>query len=599
MIQYLRKFFYVLSTRKEKFFILIAMFTLTSILEVLGIGLIAPFVSLASRPDTLREISILNWLYEVLGLNSNTELLGLIALTIIVIFLVKTGLYIFAQNYVFRYSFNQESLLVSRLIKGYLGAPYTFHLKQNSSHLINNITVESSKFIHYGLLSVLNVISNSFIVLILLLLLAKSNMILLASISATLLPIFLIFQRMGGTFKRLGVIQSTSRENMIRTVNHGLGGLKETRIIGCEKYFLDQVNQQTSEYERSMGSLFTAQVLPRAILEVVIIIFLIVYLTVSQIFFGLRFDELAPVIGVFTFTALRLIPAFNHLIQGFISLRNSGHILDVLYLNLKEIESSRIKKSPIRNKNLIDKVENRKSINPALEFENLVELNNITYRYPNTDNPAICGISLKIRKGESVALIGKSGSGKTTLVDVILGLLQPESGDIWVDNQSVYHDLDRWQNLIGYIPQTIFLMDDTIERNIAFGVPDDLIDYKKLNEAIQMAQLEDLVDHQLPEGLKTFVGERGVRLSGGQRQRIGIARALYHEREILVLDEATSALDNETEKLVSQSVQNLSGKKTIIIIAHRLTTIKHCDRVYMLENGSVAKTGTYQEVVPT
>ena len=193
-------------------------------------------------------------------------------------------------------------------------------------------------------------------------------------------------------------------------------------------------------------------------------------------------------------------------------------------------------------------------------------------------------------------MIGKSGSGKTTLVDIILGLLDPKAGDILVDGKSIYNNLRSWQDMVGYIPQSIFLIDDTVERNIAFGVPDRLIDTERMYQAIKAAQLEELIA-QLPEGIKTQVGERGVRLSGGQRQRIGIARALYHERKILVLDEATSALDNETERLVSDAIKSLAGTKTLIIIAHRLTTVEHCDRVYLLEKGRVVESGSYREVV--
>ena len=209
---------------------------------------------------------------------------------------------------------------------------------------------------------------------------------------------------------------------------------------------------------------------------------------------------------------------------------------------------------------------------------------------------ALNNVNFEIKEGDFTVLLGLNGAGKTTLVDVILGLLYPEGGEIMVDNVSIYKDIRSWQNLIGYIPQSIFLMDDTVEKNIAFGVPDHLIDGEKLNNAIKSAQLEELVE-QLPNGIKTSVGERGVRLSGGQRQRIGIARALYHEREILVLDEATSALDNETEGLLNEAIKSLAGKKTLIIITHRLSTIEHCDNVYLLEKGRVSKSGSYQEVV--
>ena len=201
-----------------------------------------------------------------------------------------------------------------------------------------------------------------------------------------------------------------------------------------------------------------------------------------------------------------------------------------------------------------------------------------------------------IKKGESIALIGKSGAGKTTLVDVILGLLQPQQGDIKVDSHSIYCNLRNWQNLVGYIPQSIFLIDDTLEKNIAFGVPQDAIDRPQLYQAIKAAQLEEVVEN-LPDGLQTIVGERGLLLSGGQRQRVGIARALYHEREILVLDEATAALDNETESLITKAITSLSGTKTMIIIAHRLTTVKHCDRIYLMEKGRIIKSGSYEKVV--
>jgi ATP-binding cassette, subfamily B, bacterial PglK len=232
----------------------------------------------------------------------------------------------------------------------------------------------------------------------------------------------------------------------------------------------------------------------------------------------------------------------------------------------------------------------------TLPFNREVVVDQAAYRYPTATEASLKGISLHLKKGQSIGLIGRSGAGKTTLVDVLLGLLTPETGDIRVDGQSIYGDIRAWQNMIGYVPQNIFLTDDTLERNIALGVPDHLIDYERLEQAVQAAQLGDMVA-MLPDGLRTVLGERGTRLSGGQRQRVGIARVLYHDREILVLDEATAALDNETELLISDAVKALGGTKTLIIIAHRLSTIEHCDCIYMLERGQVVKSGTYEEVV--
>jgi ATP-binding cassette, subfamily B, bacterial PglK len=344
--------------------------------------------------------------------------------------------------------------------------------------------------------------------------------------------------------------------------------------------------------------------MPRIIIEALLITFLVAFASISQLFFNRNIEELSSVLGVFAIASIRLIPSVSGIVGEISSLQNNSFILDKLYMDLKEIDSTvrplEVESSGIRN----DK--NKKMIsypitfnqpsNSAMKFDNEVTLQSIVYRYPQAQEDSLKGVSLTLKKGKSIALVGKSGAGKTTLADIILGLLTPSTGDILVDGQSIYANLRGWQNLIGYIPQSIFLMDDTIERNIAFGVPDELIDAKRLYKAIQSAQLEDLI-HQLPEGIKTITGERGVRLSGGQRQRIGIARALYHEREILVLDEATSALDTETENLVSEAIRALGGTKTLIIIAHRLSTIEHCDRIYMLEEGRVTHTGTYREVI--
>jgi len=297
-------------------------------------------------------------------------------------------------------------------------------------------------------------------------------------------------------------------------------------------------------------------------------------------------------------TAFRILPALSNSAGQISTLRNSSYALERISYDLKELETVQVgdqaaRAIPYPNSKLSSDNNRLHSTHPSIR---LIALDAVTYGYPRSAEVAIHDVSLEIKKGQSIALIGKSGAGKTTLVDVILGLLIPQEGDIKVNNQSIYNDLRSWQNTIGYIPQSIFLIEDTIEKNIAFGIPEELIDPYQLQKAIQAAQLEELVS-RLPDGVKTEVGERGVRLSGGQRQRIGIARALYHEREVLVLDEATSALDNETEGLVTESIKSLSGTKTMIIIAHRLTTVEHCDCLYLMDQGRIIKSGTYQEVV--
>ena len=302
-------------------------------------------------------------------------------------------------------------------------------------------------------------------------------------------------------------------------------------------------------------------------------------------------QELIPVLSVFAIASIRLIPASSNFAGGLSLLRNTAYTVDKLY-TISKAWKQRLGRAPIGPSALTPHTPNDR----VLTLDHDIVLEALTYRYPNTAIAALDDISLTIQKGQSIALIGKSGSGKTTLVNVLLGLLMPETGDIRIDNHSIYTNLQAWQHLVGYIPQSIFLTDDTIARNIAFGVPDRTSTPSGSHRPLQPPSSQELID-DLPDGLHTQVGERGIRLSGGQQQRIGIARALYHQKEVLILDEATAALDNETERLVTEAIKALSGVKTILIVAHRLTTVAHCDHVYVMDHGRIVKSGLYQEVV--
>lgn len=598
MIKYFSKVLYVLTGRKRALLFLLLLFILTSVLEALGIGLIGPFLSIASNPESLHEIILLNWIHQGLGLQSNRHLVLVLGLGIATVFVIQSGLYLLAQTSIYRFSFNQKRILMSRLMKAYLAAPYTFHLSRNTAVIIKNIQGETNQFTTGCLLPLLKLITNLIVMVALLSLLAYTNSLLLIMILGLLLPTFLLFQKLGNKFYKWGKIRSKSQKEMIRVINHGLGGFKETRVIGCESYFQKQLEQQAHKFARTATLFQSSQILPGILIKTSLIVFVILFVSLYQLFSEENIQDLTAVMGVFAVAAMRLIPTSSQFIQSIGQIRNSGYALDKLFLDLKEIEKrkeqNQLKIFPGSRQGKLAKVKPDES--QLMDFRSTIELVDVTYSYPGTSEPAIDDISLSLKKGESIALIGKSGSGKTTLVDIILGLLELESGDIRVDGASIYDNLRSWQNLVGYIPQSIFLIDDTVERNIAFGVPDDKIDEERIYKAIQAAQLEELIE-QLPEGIKTGVGERGVRLSGGQRQRIGIARAIYHERDILVLDEATAALDNETESRVTEAINALAGTKTMIIIAHRLSTVEHCDRVYCLEKGRVVKSGSYQEVV--
>jgi ABC-type multidrug transport system fused ATPase/permease subunit len=472
-------------------------------------------------------------------------------------------------------------------------------------------------------MNLLNLASNSFVIIFLVILLGVTNFVAVAIILGMMLPLFLIFHLLRKKIREWGKQTSRSNQAIIRSVGDSMGGIKETKVFNCGSYFEEKIIKIIDVYENAAASLFEVKLIPRMLIETVMIVYIIGF-TSSFLLVNANVQQLTSELGVFAIASIRLMPAITQLLTGLTTLKGSGYVLDKLYSDLKNLEAIETEKSsPPNGFGTLDSRANKQILSKILyspsDYETLetntqvsvsspqareslpslhesISLKNVTYRYPKMERDAVHAVNLTIQKGESIAIIGRSGSGKTTLVDVILGLLKPDSGDIELDGRSIYSNLPAWQNLIGYIPQSIFLTGDSIERNIAFGVPDHLIDPNKIETAIQSAQLEHLIQ-ELPQGIKTEVGERGIRLSGGQRQRIGIARALYHSREILVLDEATSALDNETEELVTESIKSLSGSMTMIIIAHRLSTVAHCDRVYQMEKGQIIQSGSYEEVV--
>jgi ABC-type multidrug transport system fused ATPase/permease subunit len=596
MLAYFSQVLYVLEGKRKGLLLLLLIFALTSVLEALGIGLIGPFLAVASNPESIHKIFLLDWVYRQLELQSSTQFIPILGIGIATIFCLKSLLYFLSWVNIHQYSSKLNQSLISRLLNAYLAVPYTFHLNKNTASLIKNILVETSTFTGACILPLLKSAVNAIVLFCLFLVLAQTDLLLLVMIMGILLPIFIFFNLLGSKFKKWGKIKSESKQEMIRILNHGLGGLKETRVIGCESYFQKQMAREAQQFSKAESLFQSSQVLPRILIETALIVFIMLFISLSIIFFKQNMQEITEVIGVFAIASMRLIPASSQLLGAINQLKDSNYAVNMLYLDLKEIDKQGVNKPKKLNPQISSSVGLNKDQNRTMTFGNQIDLDRITYSYDNSSQLAVKDVSLTIKKGQSIALIGKSGAGKTTLADIVLGLLEPKTGDILVDGKSIYNNLRSWQNMIGYIPQSIFLIDDTIERNIAFGVLDQLIDPERMSKAIKAAQLEELIA-QLPQGIKTEVGERGVRLSGGQRQRIGIARALYHEREILVLDEATSALDNETEGLISEAIKSLAGTKTLIIIAHRLSTVEHCDRVYLLEKGRLIKSGSYQEVV--
>jgi ATP-binding cassette, subfamily B, bacterial PglK len=605
VMQFLSKFLYLLKGKRKSFLLMLFLFIISSSIEVVGIGMVGPFIALATNPDIIAQNYWLQTAYTTLNFSTKNQFQIALGILVLVIFYIKSFLAFSIQRNIFEFSFNYQGELSCRLMHAYLAAPYTFHLKRNSANLIQNVVAETERFSNGLVTTLLSAISNLFVIVAIVVLLVQTNSTSTIVVAIILLISFFLFNSLKDKFSQWGKEGSESRIQMIQIINHSLGGLKETRIIGCENYFEQQVQREAQKYAKTISLALSFSGLPRYVIEAFLITFLIGF---TFLFITSKTENpqnLSGVLGIFGLAAIRLLPATGNLISAMNGIRYSQNSLDKLYLDCKELEQLDVKESVVsipllrsqqvasqRYDRSRDATENQKIIS----FTDRINLVNVDYSYPSVQQLALADISLEINKGESIGLIGKSGSGKTTLVDVILGLLTPQSGDIQVDGVSIYHHLREWQNIIGYVPQSIFLIDDTLERNIAFGVPDCLIDKQQLDEAIQAAQLSEVIEN-LPNGIKTIVGERGVMLSGGQRQRVGIARTLYHGREVLVFDEATAALDNETESLVTEAIKSLSGKKTMIIIAHRLSTIEHCNTIYLLEKGRVAAAGSFDEIV--
>jgi len=594
MTQFTSKLLYLTKGRHKSLIAMGCLFLLVSVLEVFGTGIIGPFIAVATNPSLVKTNQWLSLVYSQLNFSSEQHFSIVLGALVLISFYVKAFLSFEAQKAVFKFGYTLKSELSYKLLKAYIEAPYSFHLRVNSATLTQNIIVTTDSFCIGVVMPLLTAISNAAITLALVLLLVKASAMALILI-ALLLPIIV------GLIKSLrSRLAHWAREGweasaeMIRILNHGLGGLKETRVIGCESYFEQQMEQQTKRFAQNLTLAQGYGNLPRFVIEAFMITFLVSFTLLFLRFNQKEGQSLTAILGIFALASIRLLPAISNFVSNVNTFRSNAFAIDKLFFDFKEIEKGETLPMTGTSHRPNKLSSNSNTLLPSLSKQ--IVLDKITFQYPGTSRKSLDEISLTVQKGQSIGLIGKSGAGKTTLVDVLLGLFIPQSGDIKVDGVSVYSNLRAWQNMLGYVPQSIFLIDDTLERNIAFGVPDHLIDHDRLRKAVEMAQLSEVVA-QLPNGIETPVGERGVLLSGGQRQRVGIARVLYHEREILVFDEATAALDTETEQLVTEATKALSGVKTIIIIAHRLSTIEHCDRIYQLEQGRIIKSGSYQEVV--
>jgi ATP-binding cassette, subfamily B, bacterial PglK len=568
---------------KKKLMLLFFMMIFAAIFETVGIGLIVPFVGIVTNPTMIQEQAILSSVYVMLNFQSTNAFILFGVVVLLSIFIIKNAYLLLFYNVQYRVIFNQRVKLSRAMFREYLTKPYTFHLQRNSAELLRNVNGEVTKVFGGILLSGFQLLTEILVLLsIISLLIVTAPLATLTSgilLGGSVLVFFKIFRK---KITHLGKEEQRVNREVIKWVNQGLGASKEVKVTGKENYFVNMYDEQSRILANNKIYKSMLDQVPRLFIETLLVAVVLITMIIT-VFQGTDTSKLVATMSLFAMAAFRLMPSITRIVAMLTSIRFNQPALAVIYNDLikdHKSKNSNHEESTIEIKNPV------KVNNGEKTFRYSINLENVYFRYPNQEEYSIKNLSLSIPIGHSVAFVGTSGAGKTTIIDIILGLLEPEKGRLYVDGKDLNDLLSIWQNKIGYIPQSIFLSDDTIRRNVAFGISDKEIDESAVLRAIEDAQLKDFID-TLPEGLDTVVGERGVRLSGGQRQRIGIARALYHNPEIIFLDEATSALDNDTEIEIMKAIDSLKGEKTLIIIAHRLSTIENCDIVFKVENGKL------------
>jgi ATP-binding cassette, subfamily B, bacterial PglK len=576
--------FKILFTRSElnKLILLFFAILIMAILEVVGVASIVPFMSVIASPEIIHNNTYLSNLYNFLQVDSENEFIIFLGIAIIVLLFLSNITQAFITWKMTFFAQNQYHRLQVRMLEQYLAEPYSFYLNKNSSELSKNILTEVSAVINGVVLQSLLGLSKIFIVIFIFVLLLLVNPIVAITTTVILFGSYLIIYSLVRTkLRTIGIKKTTAVFHTFKSANESMAGIKEIKIRNSEKEFVNRFIPPSKELAEYAAQVSVIAALPRYLLEVVAFGGIIAISTMLIATKPGSSNEVIPIISLYAMAGYRLMPALQQIYGAISNVKYNIPAFNILVNDFN---------------NLTEKNFNKIKDQKPCEFNHKLQIRDINFFYKGEKNPVINNLNLDVKKNTTVGLIGPSGVGKTTLIDIILGLLTPDSGNIIVDGIKINKEnIAAWQKNIGYVPQSIYLTDDSIEKNIAFSIAENEIDRAKLVSAAKMANVDTFIN-SLPDQYKTLVGERGVRLSGGQRQRIGIARALYHNPTILVFDEATSSLDGITEDVIMDSIHNLSHKKTIIMIAHRMTTVKECDVIHMMKDGKIFDSGTYDEL---
>ena len=555
---------------------IVIMMLIGGVLESMGIALIAPVMQVVVDPEQIQKSKVLSFIYNLFNFTSPTQLAALIMVMLILVFVVK-NIFLYFMNVVqLRFVYTNQFATSRRMMINFMQRPYEYYLNADTSVIQRNITSDVNNM--YGLiLSSLQLISEIIVFICLVAILISQDAEMTITIAALLVVVLLVIKYfIKPVMTKAGQENQDYYSGLYKWIDESVTGIKEIKIANKENYFINGYADCGAGYVNAVQKYNLYNSTPRLLIETIAIAGMVGYMLVVMAR-GTSLTQLLPQLTVLAAAAARLLPSANRINNYLTSIAYFEPFLMNVSDNLQmEIHDGSISynSDDYRKKKEVEKLPVLKSIN----------LDKISYKYPGTDKLILDNADMEIPVGKSVGIVGTSGAGKTTIVDVMLGLLKPVSGHIYADGVDVMEHYPQWLKNIGYIPQTIFMIDSTIRKNVAFGYADDEIDDNKVWQALKEASLDEFV-RSLPEGLDTKIGERGIRLSGGQRQRIGIARALFEDPEVLVLDEATSALDNETEAAIMDSINRLHGRKTLVIIAHRLQTIEKCDMVYSINDG--------------